>query len=321
MLYSVKKYLYLFPLCILLVVATSGVTRGQQYPIYSQYIFNGLILNPAYAGSHVQASVSAMYRNQWVNFEGAPETLFFSMHTSLLREKIGVGLLVSDDKIGSYSNQNVYGSYAFIIRLPAGKLALGLQAGINRVSADYNDLNLADMDDASFNNINNKIKPNFGTGVYFYNDLLFAGFSVPFLLNSSFANTSFESTINEIRAARYYYLNGGIKLPLNRDKTVQIQPSILIRGQEGAPLSADINASVIFYDLLNVGLSYRNIDALVSYIDIKLSESFHFSYSYDWTTSDINRFSNGTHEFMLNYRFRIRRIHGNVECPGFYHFL
>lgn len=320
MLNKFKKNLNLVSLLLIVLLVSSNKIKAQQYPIYSQYIFNGLILNPAYAGSHVQLSSSLMYRNQWVNFDGAPQTTFFSTHTSLLKEKMGLGLLVSDDRIGSYSSQNIYGSYAFIIKTPKGKLAMGLQAGVNILSADYEDLNLDDPDDLSFDNIN-KLKPNFGTGIYFYNDVLFAGFSIPFLLNSSFSNSTSESVINEIRASRYYYLNGGVKLPLNLDKTVQFQPSMLIRAQEGAPLSMDINASFIFYDLLNVGLSYRNIDALVSYIDIKVTKSLHFSYSYDWTTSDINKASNGTHEFMVNYRFRLKSVHGNIQCPDFYHFM
>jgi len=305
---------------IMILMATAGSLKAQQYPIYSQYIFNGLVLNPAYAGSHVQVSATAMYRNQWVNFDGAPKTLTFSMHSSMFKEKVGLGLLITDDQIGSYSNKNIYGSYAFIIKTPAGKLAMGLQAGMNIVSADFSNLNLDNTNDISFANINNKVKPNFGAGVYFHNDVFFAGFSVPFLLNSGFNDKSIENAINEIRSARYYYLHGGVTIPLNRMKTVQFVPSALIRAQEGSPLSIDVNAGVIFYELLSLGASYRNIDALITYIDLKLSEQFHFGYSYDWTTSDINQFSNGTHEFMINYRFRIRKIHGNVECPNYYKF-
>jgi len=313
-----RRLLSLFFGIVILMAISAGSTSAQQYPIYSQYIFNGLVLNPAYAGSHVQVSATAMYRNQWVNFEGAPKTLSFSAHTSLLKERIGVGLLITDDQIGSYSNQNIYGSYAYILKTPVGKLSMGLQAGINIISADFSDLNLDSPGDVSFASINGKVKPNFGAGAYFHNDNFFAGFSVPFLLNSGFDDASVEGAINEIRAARYYYLHGGITLPLNRMKTVQLIPSALIRAQEGSPLSIDINAGVVFYELLSVGASYRNIDALVTYIDLKLSDQFHFGYSYDWTTSDINQFSNGTHEFMLNYRFRVRKIHGNIECPNYY---
>ncbi|ELR67971.1 hypothetical protein C900_01507 [Fulvivirga imtechensis AK7] len=99
-----------------------------------------------------------------------------------------------------------------------------------------------------------------------------------------------------------------------------MNPTILIRAQEGSPLSMDINAGFIFYDVFSIGASYRNIDAIITYIDLKISEQFHFGYSYDWTTSDINKFSQGTHEFMLNYRFRIRKIHGNVECPSYFQY-
>lgn len=312
-----SKALYIVITFLLL----AGTLKAQQYPIYSQYIFNGLILNPAYAGSHVQLSASAMYRNQWVNFEGAPKTLFVSAHTSLWKERMGVGLIINSDKIGSYSNQNIYGSYSFIIKTPKGKLAMGLQAGGNILSADFSELNLNDPADKSFANLTGSFKPNFGTGIYFYNKKFFAGFSVPFLLNNGFGDIDVESALNKIRSARYYYLNGGMMLPLNRNKTVYLQPSVLIRGQEGAPLNFDINASVMFYDLLSVGTSYRNIDAVVSYIDLKLTDSFHFSYSYDWTTSDIRRASNGTHEFMLNYRVRLKNIHDNVMCPKFNHFM
>ncbi|WP_040495861.1 PorP/SprF family type IX secretion system membrane protein, partial [Fulvivirga imtechensis] len=206
-------------LVVVLLVASVGWTQAQQNPVYSQYIFNGLVINPAYAGSHVQFSATAMYRNQWVNFEGAPKTFSFSAHTSLLKNKVGVGLLATNDEIGSYKNQSVFGSYAFIIKSPVGTLAMGLQAGFNLTSADFSGLNLDDFNDPSFAGFDNKIKPNFGAGVYFHNDYLFAGFSVPFLLNNNIS-TDAEVLLNEIREARYYYLHGGLILPLDRSKTV-----------------------------------------------------------------------------------------------------
>ena len=309
---------YLLILLLFIVGLTS--TRGQQNPVYSQYIFNGLTINPAYAGSHVQMSLTAMYRNQWVNLEGAPQTYSLTGHTSLMKQKIGVGLMITNDEIGSYSSQSVYGSYAYILKTPAGKLSLGLQAGFNLVSADFSDLNLFDQNDDSFNTIRNRLRPNFGAGVLFQNEFLSAGFSVPFLLNNSITGDDIEGVLSEIREARYYYLHGSLLLPLNRMRTVQLNPGLLVRAQEGSPLSMDLNAGFIFYDVFSVGASYRNIDALVTYLDLKLSDQLHFGYSYDWTTSDLNQFSNGTHEFMINYRFRVRKIHGNVECPTYYQY-
>lgn len=228
--------------------------------------------------------------------------------------------MLTNDEIGSYKNQSVFGSYAYILKTPVGKLALGLQAGFNLVSADFSDLNLIDQGDASFGTIENRFRPNFGAGVYFHNEYFFAGFSVPFLLNNSITQDNVESVLSEIREARYYYLHGGALLPLSRSKNVQLNPGLLIRAQEGSPLSLDINAGFVFYEVFSVGASYRNIDAIVTYLDLKLTDQLHFGYSYDWTTSDINQFSNGTHEFMLNYRFRIRQIHGNAECPSYFRY-
>ena len=307
-----------FVVCLCLSVYSGSYC--QQSPIYSQYIFNGLVLNPAYAGSHVQMSLTTMYRNQWVNFDGAPKTFSLSGHTSLMKNKIGVGLMLTNDEIGSYNSQSVFGSYAYILKTPVGKLALGLQAGFNVVSADFSDLNLIDQGDASFGNLNSRIRPNFGAGAYFHNENFFAGFSVPFLLNNSLSQDNVESVLSEIREARYYYLHGGALLPITRSKTVQFNPALLIRAQEGSPLNMDINAGFVFYEVFSVGASYRNIDAIITYLDLKLTDQLHFGYSYDWTTSDINQFSNGTHEFMLNYRFRIRQVHGNVECPTYFQY-
>ena len=306
--------------CLLSCCLSTQEAAGQQYPVYSQYLYNGLVINPAFAGSDVQMSITAMYRNQWVNFEGAPKTLTLTGHTSIMKNRIGVGLLLTDDRIGSYSNKNVYGSYAYILPTPAGKLSMGLQAGFNLISANFDDLDLNNPGDAAFANITNQLKPNFGAGVYFSNDYFYAGFSVPFILNSGFDNADFESISAEIKSARYYYLNGGINIPLSRLETIILRPSTLIRAQEGQPLSIDLNVETVFNEVFSLGVSYRNIDAIITFINLKLTDQLHFAYAYDWTTSDIARFSNGTHEFVLNYRFRIRKLHGNVECPSYFQF-
>lgn len=290
---------------------------AQQYPVYSQYLFNPLVINPAYAGSHVQLSTTGMFRNQWLNLEGAPKTASLSMHTTLGRPNVGVGMLLTNDKIGSYSNTSIYGAYSYSIRSATSKLSFGLQAGFSLVSADYSQLNLDDLNDGSFVSFNDKIRPNFGAGVYYQTKKFYAGLSIPFLLNTEVEN-NLETVFTGIKEARYYYLNGGAFLPLNAMKTAVLHPSVLIRTQEGQPLSLDLNMDVILNDVFSLGVSYRNIDAIITYMSLKLSDQFHFGYSYDWTTSDLNQFSKGSHEFMLNYRIRISQFHGNVECPSFY---
>jgi type IX secretion system PorP/SprF family membrane protein len=296
---------------------TAGL--AQQYPVFTQYYFNELVINPAYAGAHVQLSATAMYRNQWINFPGAPKTFNFSSHTALMKNKIGVGFMVNHDEIGSYRNNHIYGSYAYKIHMQDATLAMGLQAGINLLGADFSKLDLNNPGDAGFFNVVNQVKPNFGAGLFFSKKNYFLGFSVPFILNNQVA-TSSKDLLAQIREARYYFLRGGIVMPLDRFNKVKMSPSGLVRAQEGQPLSFDINNAFIFYDVFSIGTSYRLGDSFITYIDLKLSDKLHFGYSYDLTSSNINGFSNGTHEFMLNFRSIIRGIHKNPECPQYYNY-
>lgn len=301
------------------LAASVAPGEAQQYPVFSQYYFNELVINPGYAGSHVQLSATGMYRNQWVNFPGAPKTYNFSAHTSLLKNKIGVGLMFDHDEIGSYKNNHVYGYYAYKIHFADATLSMGLQAGFNLLGADFGSLDLQNPGDAAFFNLTNEVKPNFGAGLFYTKKNYFLGLSVPFILNNKIAN-SFAGLAGEIKEARYYFLRGGIVLPLERSEKVKINPSILVRAQEGQPLSFDLNSSVIFYDVFSVGGSYRLGDSFISFIDLKITEKLHFGYSYDWTSSDLNGFSNGTHEFMLNYRTILRGVHKDPDCPQYYQY-
>lgn len=301
----------------LILIACLSWSKAQQYPVFSQYYFNELVINPAYAGNHVQLSLTAMYRNQWVNFPGAPKTFSFTGHTSLVKNKVGVGLMVNHDEIGSYKNEHIYTSYSYKIHFPEATLSMGIQAGINILGADYSKLDLQNPGDAAFYNILNEVKPNFGAGLFYTRKNFFVGFSVPFIVNNEIAN-SVEGLLGNLKEARYYFLRSGVVFPIDRMKKVKMNPSILLRTQEGQPLSLDVNNAFIFYDVFSAGVSYRSGDSFISFVDLKISESFHFGYSYDWTQSDLNRFSNGTHEFMLNYRTRLRGVHKDPKCPQYY---
>jgi type IX secretion system PorP/SprF family membrane protein len=313
-------------LALLFFLATSATSVwAQQTPVFSQYYFNELVINPAYAGSHVQFSATSMYRNQWVNFPGSPKTYLFSAHSSFLKDKMGLGMMVNVDNIGSYSNKNVYFSYAYFLKFPQAKLSFGLQAGFDFFGADFSNLSLynnnsgntSSSGDPSFAAIN-QFKPNIGAGVYYRRKNFFAGFSVPMLINNKVNYSNLDAVATSIQQARYYFLRAGGMFPINQTQTVKFNPSILLRAQEGQPLALDLNAAFIFYEVFSAGVSYRTVDAVITFVELKLSEKLHVAYSYDWTTSNINGYSNGSHEFMLNYRTRIRRIHKNLECPGYY---
>lgn len=304
--------------CTVVVLSFTRKASAQQYPVFTQYYFNELVINPAFAGSHVQLSLTSTYRNQWVNFPGAPRTVSFSGHTALMNGKMGVGLLVNHDEIGSYGNEHVYGFYSYRINMQNATLSMGLMAGFNFLGVDFSNLDLQDPTDASFLPIN-EFKPNFGTGIYYNRKNFFAGFSVPFLLNNAIS-ANLENVAAEIREARYYFLRGGGIFPINRAETVKLNPSMLLRAQEGQPLSMDINLGVVIHDIFSTGVSWRSGDSFITFIDLKLSEKFHFAYSYDWTTSDMARFSNGSHEFMINYRARVTSAHKNLNCPTYFHY-
>lgn len=303
---------------MMILTLLSFQSKGQQSIVYSQYLFNGLLVNPAYAGSHVQFSATLTYRNQWVNFPGAPETTTFGAHNTFRKGRIGVGLLVTDDRIGSYNNTGVFGSFSYKIKdATGGVLSMGVQAGLNNFAADFGEIRLSETADPIFTVSMSEFRPNFGGGLFYYNKKIFAGFSVPAILTHDqlFRSQSLE----QLKTPRYYYLNAGLKLPLDpRTKRVEMQPSVMVRAQEGTPLSVDFNLNVVFDQLISIGTSYRSGDGAILLINYKLSEKIYVGYSYDWITSDIRRYSKGTHELMINFRTRIRRLHGNIECPHVY---
>ena len=291
-------------------------TEAQQNIVYSQYMFNGLLINPAYAGSHVQLSASLSYRNQWINFDGAPKTAVLGVHSSFRKEKVGLGLTVTSDKIGSYTNTGVFGSYAYRIKtLTGGVLSMGLQAGFSNFNANFSELRLRADGDPMFNGFFNEFRPNFGGGLFYYTKKMFVGFSVPTILKHQ---DFFKSSFDQLALPRVYYLNAGTYLPLDRMEKVKLNPSFLLRVQDGTPLSADLNMNVVFYDLISGGVSYRTGDAVVGLIGFKLSEKFQVVYSYDWTTSAIGQYSKGSHEFQINYRTRLRRVHKDADCPYYF---
>jgi type IX secretion system PorP/SprF family membrane protein len=298
---------------LLLLHGISFQLAAQQSIVYSQYIYNGLIINPAYAGSHIQLSATVSYRNQWVNFEGAPQTATLGVHSAVNKSKVGLGLLITSDKVGSYTNTGVSAAYAYRIQdRRGGVFSMGLQGGFHNFRADFSDLKLKAGQDPTFNGALSELKPNFGGGVFYSNKKFFGGFSVPVILRHA---NFFNDGLQQLALARHYYLFVGTLLPLDRFEKVKFNPSLLIRAQEGTPLNADINVNVIFHDLVSTGVSYRTGESFTTLLHFKLSEKFNFGYSYDWITSDIRKFSNGTHEFMLNYRVRIRGIHKDVYCP------
>ncbi|MCZ6898867.1 MAG: type IX secretion system membrane protein PorP/SprF [Bacteroidetes bacterium] len=288
--------------------------NAQQKTIISQYMFNQLPLNPAVAGSHGQFSATFSYRDQWVNFEGAPQTSIFSVHTGITDTKVGLGLLVSVDEIGIHKDLGVYASYSYHIRFPLGTLYMGLQGGFNKLTSDFTLLNLRTTSDPLLSGFVSNVNPNFGAGAYLVNEKWTAGFSAPFLLSNKIVDA--ETAFSEAKEARNYYLY--LERTFTINDAIRLRPSTLIHLQEGAPFSFDLTATVIIKDLVSFGVSRRNNDAIITLFELKISERLYLGYAYDWTTSDLNQFSSGSHEIMLNYRFKVKGLHKDLLCPAYF---
>lgn len=299
----------------------SGAASAQQRPIQSLYMFDPLLVNPAYAGTHVQLSGTGIYRNQWVNFDGAPKTFTGTIHSGFRKARVGLGLIFTNDQIGVHSDNSLYGVYSYKIpvspRKDGGVLSMGIQAGFNVLKSDY--FKTTPRDGAEVGVIS-KFNPNFGAGAFYRGKNLYAGISVPYILNNKIIDiidVEMDTTFNSSgKQQRYYYLMGGFTKSLSKD--VKWMPSTLIRIQNNAPLSFDINSMFIFYDVVGLGFSYRIDDAVIVLFELQINENFHVGYAYDITMSDIRLYSNGSHEIMINYRIKLPKIHQGIPCPSYW---
>ncbi len=303
------------------LVLFSSMAVAQQRPLQSLYMFDPLLVNPAYAGTQVQLSGTAIYRNQWVNFDGAPKTFTGTVHSGFRKARVGLGLIFANDQIGVHSDNSLFGVYSYKIpvsrRKNGGVISMGIQGGFNVLKSDYFK---TDPRDGAEVGVISKFNPNFGTGVFYRGNNVFLGLSVPYILANKIidiidveADTTFNTSGKQ---QRYYYLMGGFTRKLS--PSFKWMPSTLIRVQHNAPLSFDINNMFILNDVVGLGFSYRLNDSFIGLFELQINENFHVGYAYDITTSDIRLYSNGSHEIMINYRVKFPKIHTGLPCPSYW---
>lgn len=287
--------------------------HGQQRPIFSQYMFNMLALNPAYAGNQQQLSVTALVRNQWVNFDGAPKTQTLTSHSNFRNKNIGLGMMLYHETIGVHRDFGGYLSYAYQIKFKNGHmLAMGLQGGMNQLISDYTVLKSRTFGggDPSLQYYKN-LNPNFGTGLFYSTKTAYAGFSIPYLVKNKVMQESDGQAV-ESTERRYYFLTAGKVFDISSN--LKIKPSGLLRLQERAPVGFDASVNFFIDDVLNVGLSYRNHDAITTMFQLDLNENFSFGYAYDLTLSGLRDYTRGSHELMINYRIRL----SSAPCHSYF---
>jgi type IX secretion system PorP/SprF family membrane protein len=290
---------------------------AQQDAEYSMYMFNGLYLNPAYAGSRDVISATALYRHQWVGIEGAPRSGSIAIHTPFKRDQYAIGGVFSFDKLGLNQTYSIYLDYAYKLRFKKGlRLSFGIQAGGQYYKNNLTEasINAADI---SFANNRNLFLPNVGFGVYLYNKKFYIGASVPHILNMSlsekWSNAADRATVS--RLYNHYLITAGLVIGKEEAK-VKFKPSTLIKVVKGAPVSTDVTASFLFVNRFWLGVSYRfgagkdisgkvksRGNRIVGLAEFKVTPQLRIGYAYDYEFDVSRGYQRGTHEAMIGYEF------------------
>ncbi len=300
-------------ICIvfLLVMASAGSGFAQQQPLHTMFMYNKLLINPAYAGYHEHACATAIVRQQWIGFDGAPQTQTLSLHGPLSSQRLGIGFNLQRRSIGVSSATTFDGIYDYRIPMGAGILSLGVQASARFLSVDYNDPSVRTVQpisiDPGVESISDtKFLANVGAGVYYYTPAFYIGVSSPRLMNS---DIDFE--LNNLFTAReqaHYYAMTGIAVRL--DHRMSFVPQVLVRYTDAAPIDLDLNLSLRWRDDHSVGISFRKggIDnQLLESVDVMASarilRGLRIGAAYGITMSDLRRYNDGSLEVMLMYCF------------------
>lgn len=262
-------------------------------------MYNGLIINPSVVGSEEVLSATLMYRNQWMGLEGAPVTQTFTVHSPLKDEKIALGLLVQNEKIGIRSYTNIYVNYGFRIKMGSGKLSLGLRAGILTGKQENIDLETYDI---AFNEENHKyFLPNFGLGGYYYSKDFFAGISIPTILG-------FRSNVSDGRYQIYndikkYTIHFHTGKTFTLSGALKMQPVLLVKYSMVSMVQMDVGLNAIYKDFYTGGLMFRSSDALIVMANAKLTPQLRIGLSYDYCIGKLSKYNNGSMEVIIQYRF------------------
>lgn len=296
--------------CCLLWLLITLNSYAQQEPLFTQYMSNPGVINPAYAGSSGNINVNGIFRKQWLGMDWSPTTTTLSINSPFKEYEVGLGFTFINDQIGPMQQTGIYFDYARHLLLSKNhNLSLGLKTGFN-----FCDINLIDLisneydPQIALNPDYSVFLPNFGIGIFYYTNNFFAGFSVPKLVRNSIKDN--ENTLELIgREERHYFLTTGFLINV-AESVIRLKPSVMARVVNGAPASLEINATAIFYERIWFGATYRFGDAVAAFAKLKVNEQLHVGYAYDMNNSRLKNFNSGTHEIFLSYDFsyKNRRI-------------
>lgn len=303
---------HLFYLKRTLIIIVLGLvtwhSTAQQRPQFTQFMYNNLVINPAYAGAEEVLSLTVLNRNQWSGVEKAPTTQSFSAHTLVKKKNIGLGLTIINDRIGVHKNISVLTNYAYHIRMgKESTLSMGLQVGITNLKSDYASLS-GNSNDPNLAKSINETMLDFGTGIYFRSQRLHIGVSTPELLSKT---VQLNDTLSiDIRKVNIF---GYARYRLALSNLFELEPGVMVKYFPDVPVSYDLNLNFIYRRALTVGVSYRVKESVDLLLKFQLTPQLQFGYAYDFPINYITNLSNGSHELMINYQFR--NIKKNVASP------
>lgn len=275
------------------------------YPVYSQYLQNGLMINPAYTGSRGALSGFLSYRMQWMGTKGSPVIQSASLHTPMKNDKVALGLMAQFMQFGFTKSTSVYASYAYHVRIGNGKLSFGLKGGADMSNTDYSKIILTKSGDPVFTQ-NDKpyVLPNVGAGLYYFSDRLFAGVSVPAFLSYKKTATNSVQAYHSFDEYDIIFSAGGL---ITFSQFFKFKPSVLVDYslQSTKKLTQlDINGNFILADLVWLGGSWRTSEEVaVGILQFQIKPQFMFGFSYDYPVGRMNSYSKGSSEFILRYEF------------------
>lgn len=284
-------------LLLLIAFFTTFTVKAQQDPQFTQYMYNTMSVNPAYAGSKGYFSAVALSRTQWLGVSGAPETQTFSINAPVGYSGLGLGLNIINDKLGPSNEVYFDANASYTIRTSdEGNLAFGLRLGGRVLNLDWSKGRFQKPDVVFNQNVSNRFLPTIGAGVYFYKPKWYVGLSVPNFIRTEHYNDFIESVAAE---RLHYFLIAGYVFDVSEN--VKFKPAALAKVVSGAPLSIDFSANFLFSEKFTTGVAYRWGDSISAIVGFQLSDSWHLGYAYDLTTSNFRNYNSGTHEIMLTF--------------------
>jgi type IX secretion system PorP/SprF family membrane protein len=285
---------------------------AQQDPLYTQYMYNMSVINPAYAiEEEGLVRLGAIYRSQWAGMDGAPKTVTAFAHTAL-SPRVELGLNIVHDEIGDIIKENnITADLAYVIPInEAGtKLSFGAKGGLTTFDGDLSRLQLDNMNDPAFENIN-EVFPVFGVGFYLFSENYYLGLSAPNLFTSKhLENEQGMRVLGEENI--HYFLTGGYAFDLSEN--FRIKPAFMARAVEGAPVSVDVTANFLMYERLEIGVGYRFDESITGLVNFVVTEGLRIGYAYDYTTSSLGDYNDGSHEILLLFDLKLNSSDGRYE--------